>query len=207
MNSFSTCESFHTPLTPVWDIGPKYTFLRSIGVGSYGFVCEAVENATQRHVAIKKYTDILNDAILCRRVLREIEILFSLDHPFIVKPLDLLIRNDISDIYLVMELSQSDLGKVIKSPIYLEKRQVKLLMYRLLLGLDYLHSYGIVHRDIKPGNILINRDCIIRICDFSLSRTIGGLNTNQFDSDLAMKKNPLLKKSSESYSSKSLINF
>lgn len=202
MNSSSTSESSSIPFLTLWDIGPKYTYLRDIGIGSYGAVCEAVENATQKRVAIKKFMGIFNDPILCRRVLREIEILFSLNHPFIVRPLDLIARNNSEDIYLVMELAHTDLRKLIKSPIYLEKRQVKILMYRILVGLNYLHSCGIVHRDIKPGNILINNDCVVKICDFSLSRSTGGLNASQFDCDKAIRRNPLLNISSQSSSSK-----
>lgn len=202
MNGLPNPNSLHIPLTPVWDIGPKYTHLRDIGLGSYGLVCEAIENATQRHVAIKKFMGVFKDPVFCHRVLREIEILFSLNHPFIIKPLDLIVKSAEADIYLVMECAQSDLRRLLKSPIYLERKQVKALMYRLLVGLNYLHSCGIVHRDIKPGNVLVNSDCTVKICDFSLSRSIGGLNSSQFDCDLAIRRNPLLNVSSKSSSSK-----
>ena len=45
-------------------------------------------------------------------------------------------------------------------------------MYNLLVGLKFMHEAKIIHRDIKPGNILINADCSIKICDFGLSRSI-----------------------------------
>ncbi len=48
-------------------------------------------------------------------------------------------------------------------------------MYRLLLGLHYMHSAKVLHRDLKPANILLNDDCSVKICDFGLSRAIAGL--------------------------------
>jgi len=48
-------------------------------------------------------------------------------------------------------------------------------MYNLLVGLKFMHEAKIIHRDIKPGNILINADCSIKICDFGLSRSLAGV--------------------------------
>ncbi len=188
------------PMTTPWDIGPKYTYVRDLGAGTYGMVCEAIETESKRRVAIKKFSSIFADAVICQRTLREIEILYCLNHPCIVKPLDIIVRSEAADIYLVMEMAQSDLRKLSKSPIFLEKRQVKFLMYRLLVALNYLHSGGIVHRDLKPGNILINSDCTLKICDFSLSRSMIGLKSSLFDCDMAIRNNPLLNISSNSSS-------
>lgn len=198
--NYGNPDPFLYLLASTWEIGPKYCFLRSIGAGTYGSVCEAIDKETNKHVAIKKFSGIFNDAVLCQRVLREIEILFSLNHPFIVKPVDLIVRAGSTDIYLVMELAQSDLRKLIKSPIHLERKQVKALMYRMLVALNYLHSGGIVHRDLKPGNLLINSDCTLKICDFSLSRSLVGLRSGTFDCDKAIRRNPLLNFSSNSSS-------
>lgn len=206
MRNLIATESLPLPAPAAWDIGPKYSFLRNIGLGTYGSVCEAVNRETGMRVAIKKFTNILADGVFCQRALREIEILYSLNHPFIVKPLDLLVKNiavktESLDIYLVMELGQSDLRKMIKSPIYLERKHVKIIMYRLLVALNYLHSGGIVHRDLKPGNVLVNSDSTVKICDFGLSRSLGGLQSSTFDCDKAIRSNPLLNGSSNSSSS------
>jgi len=189
------------PKPVIWNISPKYTFIKELGTGTYGSVAEAVEIATGRKVAIKRFGDMFKDRVMCKRVLREIEILYSLNHPFIVRPYEMFTRNSNAEVYLVMELAQTDLRRLSKAPVYLDERQIQLLMYRLLVGLNYLHSGGIVHRDIKPGNILINADCTVKLCDFSISRSIAGLHSSYFDCDQAIRKNPALCVSTSSFGS------
>ncbi len=173
-----------------WDIAPKYVFRRLLGFGSYGSVCEAIYLPTKARVAIKKFLNIFQDSGGCKRVLREIELLHLINHPYIVKPLDVFIKQG-SDLYLVMEMGQADLFSL-RRTIYLVEKQIKVIMYRILVALNYLHSGGIVHRDIKPANILINSDCSVKICDFSLGRSIAGLTSSYFDCGLAFRKDPIL---------------
>ena len=52
----------------------------------------------------------------------------------------------------------------------LTQDHVKLFLYQILRGVKYLHSAGIIHRDIKPGNLLVNSNCLLKICDFGLAR-------------------------------------
>uniref|UniRef100_A0A8D2AQF0 mitogen-activated protein kinase n=1 Tax=Sciurus vulgaris TaxID=55149 RepID=A0A8D2AQF0_SCIVU len=67
-------------------------------------------------------------------------------------------------------LPDSDLHKIIVSPQPLSSDHVKVFLYQILRGLKYLHSAGILHRDIKPGNLLVNSNCVLKICDFGLAR-------------------------------------
>jgi mitogen-activated protein kinase 1/3 len=78
----------------------------------------------------------------------------------------------VGDIYLVFEKMDSDLYKIIKSNQELSDDHYKFIIYQIFRAILFLHSANIVHRDIKPSNILINEDCIIKICDFGLSRNI-----------------------------------
>lgn len=54
----------------------------------------------------------------------------------------------------------------------ISQEHVKLIFYNLLCAVKFIHQLNIVHRDIKPGNILINRDCQIKVCDFGIARTL-----------------------------------
>jgi len=74
------------------------------------------------------------------------------------------------EIYVITELMQSDLHKIIVSSQPLTSDHVKVFLYQILRGLKYLHSAKILHRDIKPGNLLVNSNCLLKICDFGLAR-------------------------------------
>ncbi|KAH9503933.1 hypothetical protein Btru_064190, partial [Bulinus truncatus] len=79
-------------------------------------------------------------------------------------------RADHSRGFVVTELMQSDLHKIIVSPQPLTSDHVKVFLYQILRGLKYLHSARVLHRDIKPGNLLVNSNCCLKICDFGLAR-------------------------------------
>jgi serine/threonine protein kinase len=66
----------------------------------------------------------------------------------------------------------TDLCKIIKTNQELSDDHYKFIIYQILRALLYLHSGNVIHRDIKPSNILINEDCIIKLCDFGLSRNL-----------------------------------
>ncbi|CAG9819024.1 unnamed protein product [Phaedon cochleariae] len=72
--------------------------------------------------------------------------------------------------YVITELLQSDLHKIIISHQPLSPDHIKVFLYQILRGLKYLHSARILHRDIKPGNLLVNSNCVLKICDFGLAR-------------------------------------
>ena len=76
------------------------------------------------------------------------------------------------EIYLITELMQSDLHKIIVSPQHLSADHIKVFLYQILRGVKYLHSSRIIHRDIKPGNLLVNSNCVLKICDFGLARWV-----------------------------------
>jgi serine/threonine protein kinase len=79
-------------------------------------------------------------------------------------------EGDFSDVYLIMELMDTDLNQVIKSKQTLLREHVVYFLYQTLSGLKHIHDCGILHRDLKPSNLLVNANCDLKICDFGLSR-------------------------------------
>ncbi|KAG8512115.1 Mitogen-activated protein kinase 13 [Galemys pyrenaicus] len=72
------------------------------------------------------------------------------------------------DFYLVMPFMQTDLQKIMGMEFSEEK--IQYLVYQMLKGLKYIHSAGVIHRDLKPGNLAVNEDCELKILDFGLAR-------------------------------------
>jgi mitogen-activated protein kinase 1/3 len=129
-----------------------------------------------------------------RRILREIVLLKRLKHPYIVELIDIIEpvnRETFEEIYLVLELADTDLKKIIESELNLTMEEVRNLTYKLLCCLNYLHSAKIIHRDLKPENILITNtinletkeknpvlEWKIKICDFGLARSMVGVESD-----------------------------
>ncbi len=159
------------PKDLLWD----YKMIRRLGSGSYSTVFEALHVPTGTRVAIKREENIFGDLVDCKRVLREIRLLRALQHPNIVRLLDLRAPKGLvpDTIFLVLELAETDLKAVTKSTAtVLQHWQIKAMMYDIFKGLKYIHSGMVLHRDIKPGNVLIIQSSRLLICDFGLARSV-----------------------------------
>jgi len=159
-----------------WKVPARYEVRQLLGNGAYGNVCEAKDREKKRRVAIKQTKHLLDDLIDAKRILREIAILSKLNHKHIVQLYDVIVPHDLvkfNELYMVLEICDSDLKKLCRADVNLNRLHVTSLLYNLLVGLNYLHSAGIWHRDLKPANCLVNEDCCVKICDFGLSRALG----------------------------------
>ena len=153
----------------------KYEPTQVLGQGSYGKVIAAIDKTTKKKVAIKKVNELFEDIVDSKRVLREITLLRFMKNQFIVELLDIEYdRNNknFDCIYLIFECLPSDLKKLIKSSTFLKMDDVRMYVYHILCGLKYIHSCAVLHRDLKPGNILLDKNYQIKICDFGLARCV-----------------------------------
>ena len=153
-------------------LAPRYTDLKKIGSGAYGVVCSAMDSTTGGKVAIKRVHPWADDEWDARHTLRELRLMRLLSaHPNIITLKDVAVYPS-NDLFIVMELMESDLHRIITSKQVLTCAHVSCLTAQLLLGVQAMHGLGVLHRDLKPGNLLVSRGCQLRITDFGLSRYI-----------------------------------
>ncbi|XP_054156122.1 serine/threonine-protein kinase NLK-like [Oppia nitens] len=146
---------------------------RPIGYGAFGVVWSVTDPRDGKRVALKKMPNVFQNLVSSKRVYREIKMLCFFKHENVLSAADILQPPHIDffqEIYVITELMQSDLHKIIVSSQPLTSDHVKIFLYQILRGLKYLHSARILHRDIKPGNLLVNSNCLLKICDFGLAR-------------------------------------
>eukprot|EP01083_Nonionella_stella_P138837 422567_1 len=157
---------------PEEDLLCRYEFIRILGSGSYGQVCEANCLRTGDAVAIKKIFGIFNNTTDTKRLLRELMIPRMLGpHPHILGVRDIIPPRNFktfSTLYVVFDFMQTDLSNLIASDQFFTELHIQYMLYQLLVAIKYFHSAMLIHRDLKPANILVNEDCAIKICDFGL---------------------------------------
>ncbi|KAL6220609.1 hypothetical protein ACLB2K_008365 [Fragaria x ananassa] len=161
----------------LFEVDSKYVPIKPIGRGAYGVVCSSINRETNEKVAIKKINNVFENRIDALRTLRELKLLRNIQHENVIALKDVMMpthRTSFNDVYFVYELMDTDLHQIIKSSQPLSTDHCKYFLFQLLRGLKYLHSANILHRDLKPGNLLINANCDLKICDFGLARTSRG---------------------------------
>ncbi|KHN36642.1 Putative serine/threonine-protein kinase [Glycine soja] len=144
-----------------------------IGQGTYSTVYKARDLTDQKIVALKRVRFDNCDAESVKFMAREILVLRRLDHPNVIKLEGLITSKTSRSLYLVFEYMEHDLTGLASSPsIKFSEPQVKCYMQQLLSGLDHCHSRGVLHRDIKGSNLLIDNNGILKIADFGLANFI-----------------------------------
>ncbi|ONK68677.1 uncharacterized protein A4U43_C05F14740 [Asparagus officinalis] len=156
-----------------------YEKLEKVGEGTYGKVYKAIEKNTGKIVALKKTRLPEDEEGVPPTTLREVSILrmLSID-PHVVRLLDLKQgqnKEGKTILYLVFEYMDTDLKKYIKSfranHSLIPSKIVKTLMYQLCKGIAFCHGHGVLHRDLKPHNLLMDRKTMmLKIADLGLSR-------------------------------------
>ena len=156
-------------------IDERYEFNKQIGIGSYRIVCSCCDKKESRNVAIKKRSNAFDDINDARRIFREMKLLRYFNHDNIIPLLDIQKpdnKTGYNDVYIITELMETDLHRVIYSRQELSDEHIQYFIYQILRGVLFLHSAGVVHRDLRPANILANKNCDLKICDLGMDHGI-----------------------------------
>ncbi|KAL6603191.1 hypothetical protein ACP70R_043552 [Stipagrostis hirtigluma subsp. patula] len=152
-----------------------YDKIEKVGQGTYSNVYKARERVTGRIVALKKVRFDTSESESVRFMAREIRFLQRLDHPNVIKLEGIATSRMHRSIYLVFDFMYSDLARLVAraGDQRLTEPQIKSYMQQLLSGLQHCHDRGILHRDIKGSNLLIDRHGVLKIGDFGLANYYG----------------------------------
>lgn len=149
--------------------GSVYERIGQVGEGTYGKVYKACHKHTGEFVALKRIRMEQERDGFPITSMREIKLLQRLKHPGVVNLLEMMIEK--SSVYMVFEYMDHDLTGVLANPnVTFEAPHIKDLAAQLFDGLAYLHHRGVLHRDIKGSNILLNNAGELKLADFGLAR-------------------------------------
>ncbi|KAF9155247.1 Cyclin-dependent kinase 3 [Linnemannia schmuckeri] len=157
------------------ETGP-YQKLEKIGEGTYGVVYKATHRPTGRVVAMKKIRLENEDEGVPSTAIREISLLKELKHNHVVQLLDVV--HEESKLFLVFEFLELDLKKYMDTHTKAQNtglplQQVKEYLHQLIQGVEFCHQRRILHRDLKPQNLLIDEHRNLKLADFGLARAFG----------------------------------
>ncbi|KAG6448198.1 cyclin-dependent kinase 2 [Manduca sexta] len=150
----------------------NFSTVEKIGEGTYGVVYKAKDKSTGNEIALKKIKLENEPEGVPSTALREISVLRELRHPAVVQLLDVLLADN--KLFLVFEYLNMDLKRLMdltKGPLRLDL--VKSYLRQLLEGVAYCHAQRVLHRDLKPQNLLVDDEGHIKLADFGLARAFG----------------------------------
>ncbi|XP_029176274.1 cyclin-dependent kinase-like 1 [Nylanderia fulva] len=158
----------------------KYENIEIVGEGSYGLVMKCKHRETGQIVAIKKFLATEEDVQVRKMAFREIRMLKKLRHENLVSMIEVFRRK--KRLYLVFEyLDHTVLDELEKAGDGLDWERARRHIFQILRGLDFCHNHKIMHRDVKPENVLVSPNGVIKLCDFGFARYITGPNESCTD--------------------------
>lgn len=165
-------EAEAPPWEAMADLLPDYEFLGELGRGGMGTVYEAADPADGRRVAIKVLAPgCVTNPELVERFRREAEVMQGLEHEHIVRLRKWGERKGL--LYLVMDfIPGGDLAKRLRDRGPLPLEEAVALLDQAAAGLEYSHGRGVLHRDLKPGNLLLDEEGRVKLGDFGLAKLL-----------------------------------
>jgi serine/threonine protein kinase len=146
-----------------------------LGEGAFAIVRTAIHTVTEKHVAIKTYNKLqIIDKDIIKAIHREADLMKKIDSPYVVKFIEMI--ENTRNIHVVMEYAGRHSLKdylATKEGEKLKISELRQLLYNILLGLQAIHSIGIIHRDLKIENVVMNSIDTPKIVDFGFAREIG----------------------------------
>lgn len=160
----------------------RYTILEKIGKGGMADVYLAYDNVLKRECAIKiLLSELSNDAVAKLRFRREADAAANLQHPNITTIYD--VGEAANRPFIVMEYVHGQtLKELIVQRGFIEKKEAVFLMIQILEGIDCAHKAGVIHRDVKPQNIIVKADGTAKVADFGIASIQGSIQLTQHDS-------------------------
>jgi len=150
----------------------KYQKIEKLGEGTYGTVYKAKVRGSSQYVALKKIKVEAEDEGVPSTAIREISLLKELNHSTIVRLLEVIHAEN--KLFLVFEFLEKDLKKYMDSqPGGIDLMLIKSYMFQLFKGIEFCHAHRVLHRDLKPQNLLIDTHGHIKLADFGLARAFG----------------------------------
>ena len=148
----------------------NYQILSTLATGGTAVLYKAIQTSLDRHVVVKRlHSHLISDPSFTRRFELEAKAAASLDHENIVRIIDFGSTHD--NYYIVMEyIEGKSLKEIISEQGTLDQDLALFIAREVCLGLDHAHQRGIVHRDVKPANIMVTNDGQVKITDFGLAK-------------------------------------
>ncbi|XP_008283348.1 serine/threonine-protein kinase 36 [Stegastes partitus] len=148
----------------------SYHVLELVGEGSFGRVHKGRKRFTGQVVALKFMPKLGRSEKELRSLKREIDIMRDLQHPNIVQLFDSFETE--TEVVVVTEYAEGQLFQILEDDGSLPESQVREIACQLVSALYYLHSHRILHRDMKPQNILLGKSGVVKLCDFGFARAM-----------------------------------